>query len=336
MLPISLTVSLTYRCNSRCRTCNVYTRKSEELTVDEYEKIFLSVGRSAHWITLSGGEPFLRHDIADICIKAYEICRPKIINIPTNGILSERIERSVRRILSTCFRTQIIINLSIDSIGEKHDEIRGSKGSFERVMETYARLKAISNRNLTVGIHTVISKYNVHEIPDIYMQLKGLHPDSYITEIAEERVELLTENTDITPSLSDYSAAVDFISKDMKSWKMKGISKITRAFRIRYYKLVKDILKEKRMFMPCYAGYASCQITPDGDVWACCIKAEVMGNLRESGYDFKKIWLSEKAREIRKTIKDEQCFCPLANTSYTNMLFSVKTLAGVSKEVLTG
>jgi MoaA/NifB/PqqE/SkfB family radical SAM enzyme len=336
LLPINFTISLTYRCNSRCKTCNVYTRKSEELSIDEYEKIFLSIGRSPYWVTFSGGEPFLKQCIADICIKVYEICKPKIINIPTNGILTERIEKEVRCILNACPDTTIIINLSIDAIGHKHDEIRGAKGSFERVMETYRRLKTIPNRNLTVGIHTVISKHNVKEIPYIYTQLKKLDPDSYITEIAEQRVELLTEKTDISPSLTDYSTAVDFITEDMKGWNMKGISNITRAFRTSYYKLVKDILREDRMFLPCYAGYASCQITPDGDVWACCIKAEVMGNLREADYDFKKVWFSEKARKVRKEIKERKCFCTLANTSYTNKLFSIKTLAGVAREVLTG
>lgn len=336
LLPISYTVSLTYRCNSRCKTCNIYTRNSDELSLDEYQKIFLSMGRSPHWITFSGGEPFLRQDIADICINAYKICKPKIINIPTNGILADRIEKAARRILAVCSDASVIINLSIDAIGNKHDEIRGAKGSFEKAMETYRRLKAIQNKNLTIGIHTVISKYNVNEIPDIYTRLKKLNPDSFITEIAEQRVELLTEKADISPSLPDYSAAVDFITEDMKGWDMKGISKITRAFRSRYYALVKAILREKRMLLPCYAGYASCQIAPDGDVWACCIKTEIMGNLRQADYDFKKIWFSERADEVRKNIKARQCFCPLANAGYTNMLFSLKTLAGVAKEVGTG
>src|SRR3972149_1169181 len=102
MLPISYTVSLTYRCNSRCKTCNIYSRNSDELSVEEYERAFLSIGKSPHWITFSGGEPFLRRDIADICIKAYELCSPRIINIPTNGILSDKIVKDVKHILDIC------------------------------------------------------------------------------------------------------------------------------------------------------------------------------------------------------------------------------------------
>lgn len=335
MLPVNLTVSLTYRCNSRCKTCNIYNRKSDELSLEEYGRIFCSLGRSPYWITFSGGEPFLRRDIEDICIAAYETCKPKFINIPTNGILSERIEEGVRRIVSVCSDATVIINLSVDALGERDSEIRGVPGAFEKVMETYRRLRTIDSGNLTLGIHTVISKYNVSDIPDIFMQLKELTPDSYITEIAENRVELMNQSLDIQPSLPEYAAAVDFITEDTEGWDLKGASKIVRAFRKRYYRLVKDILREGRMFIPCYAAYASCQISPEGDLWACCMRGEVMGNLRETGYEFGKIWFSEHAQQVRKAIKERNCFCPLANASYTNMLFSLKTFFRVIGEVIT-
>lgn len=322
LLPVSLTVSLTYRCNSRCRTCNIYTKKSSELSLDEYEKIFRSIGKSPYWITFSGGEPFLREDIAEISRSAYKNCGPKIINIPSNGLLSDRIEKSVREILDSCPDSNLIINLSVDGIGERHDEIRGVKGCFDKVMKTYDRLKAIKNEKLTVGIHTVISGYNVKEIPSLYSWIKKLNPDSYITEIAEERVELGTIGTGITPSLHDYSEAIDFISNEMKEWELKGIAKITRLFRTRYYQMVKKILKEKREVIPCYAAIASCQISPDGEVWDCCIKADSMGSLKDTEYDFKRVWFSDKAKRIRASIKQGKCYCPLANTSYTNMLFT--------------
>lgn len=334
MLPLNLTVGLTYRCNSRCRTCRIYERECDELTLEEYERIFRSIGTSPHWITFSGGEPFLRKDVDEICIKAYEHCRPKIINIPTNGILTERIVEKTARIQAGCPDAALIINLSIDAVGDRHDEIRGAKGSFDRVIETYKRLRGLDKGNLTLGFHTVISRYNASEIVDIYRELKKYRPDSYITEIAEERTELLTVGADISPSPSDYSAAVDFIMEDMYSWDLKGISRVTRAFRRNYYRMVKKILRENRMQIPCYAGLASCQLDPGGDVWICCIRSEVMGNLRESGYDFRKIWFSDKAASLRKQVRDRDCFCPLANASYTNMLFSPRALARVGSGVL--
>src|SRR3972149_8517735 len=72
VLPINLTVSLTYRCNSRCRTCNVYDRKAEEFSFEEFKRTFASIGRGGYWVTFSGGEPFFGAENFDICEIACE------------------------------------------------------------------------------------------------------------------------------------------------------------------------------------------------------------------------------------------------------------------------
>ena len=333
LLPLNLTVSLTYRCNSSCKTCNIYKKKVSEFTLAEFEKTFQSIGNAPFWLTMSGGEPFLRKDIVDICKSAYENCRPKIINIPTNGILCDIIPNKVLQIAKNSPDAQIIVNLSIDEIGERHDEIRNVKKNFIRVTETFNRLKKLSLPNLTVVIHTVISMYNVKNFQKVYEELNKLKPDSYITEIAEERVELGTIGREISPSTEDYCKAVDFLSRKIMEKQYNGISNITQAFRVKYYELAKKILKEKRQVLPCYAGFISGQIAPNGDVWACCIKAESMGNLRNANYNLDKIWFSNQAKKIRKAIRDKKCFCPLANASYTNMLVSYRTMSGILKDI---
>ena len=66
MKPVNVTVSTTYRCNSRCLTCNVYERPVDELSAEEWDRAFRSLGRSAQWFTFSGGEPFVRKDLVEI------------------------------------------------------------------------------------------------------------------------------------------------------------------------------------------------------------------------------------------------------------------------------
>jgi len=336
LYPLNLTVSLTYRCNSRCKTCNIHQKTASEFTLDEFDRTFRSIGPRLYWITMSGGEPFLRSDIVDICKSAYENCRPKIINIPTNGILSDLICERVDQIVRNSPHASIIINVSLDEIGKRHDEIRNVEGNFVKAIRTFRNLKQLHYPNLTIGIHTVISRYNVANFPHIAQQLSSLHPDSYITEIAEERNELGTVGLGITPSIEDYSYAIDFLSKKIRNDQFTGISNITQAFRLKYYHLVKKTLREKRQIIPCYAGFISGQIAPDGDVWACCIKAHSMGNLRNADYDFASIWFSDEANRIRMPIRAQKCFCPLANASYTNMLLSYRTMAAVVKNILWG
>jgi MoaA/NifB/PqqE/SkfB family radical SAM enzyme len=174
----------------------------------------------------------------------------------------------------------------------------------------------------------------VERFPEIYKELIKLQPDSYITEIAEERVELGTMGAGITPALNEYSKAVDFLMDEMKKTPAKGIAKIAQSFRFEYYELVKKYLRSNTQIIPCYAGVASAQIAPDGDVWPCCVRADSMGNLREHNYDFKAVWNSAKAAEIRRSIKNNECACPLANAGYTNLLLHVPSMFKITRRIL--
>lgn len=321
-LPISVTLSLLYACNSRCKTCNIWRKTATNFTLDEYDKTLSSIGKVPYWFTLSGGEPFLRNDIVEICDIIYSNCRPGVITIPTNGSLSNIVPETVDEIARSCPRTQIVVNLSIDGVGEKHDLIRGLKGSFNRSMETYEGLRSLNRPNLTVGIHSVLSTFNASDTSELFAFISRMGPDSYVTEIAEQRAELGTLEESITPSLAEYARVIDDLVSDSEDWRMERLGRLSRPFRRQYYVLAKELLKRKTQVIPCYAGWASAQISPDGDVWPCCIKAEPLGNLRSVGYDFPKIWYSDKAEEARKRIRNKECWCTLANASYTNMLLS--------------
>ncbi len=333
LLPINITVSVTFKCNSKCRTCNIWRKYIEEpslikkeLELEEFEKIFHFLGKTPVWFTLSGGEPFLRSDIVEIFDSICRNNNPRIINIPSNGILTKRIVEKTSKILEITPRDIIlIINLSLDGIGEKHDKIRGISGNFKHFMETFEKLKELKMeyKNFRVGIHTVLSIYNQENTQQLYEYvINDLGPDQYITEMAEERVELGTIGSGITPIYENYSKIIDLLSSNIKedTSLTKDFSGVVQAMRLNYYDIAKKILKESRQVIPCYAGWASGHITPHGDVWACCIKAESVGNLRDVDYNFSKVWFSKKADEIRRSIKAGDCFCPLANASYTNMI----------------
>jgi MoaA/NifB/PqqE/SkfB family radical SAM enzyme len=338
-LPMNLTISVSYRCNSRCKTCNVWQRPNDDFSIEEYDKTFASIGRDAYWFTFSGGEPTLRKDLPEMVAAAYRHCRPGIINIPTNGIQDKIIPERIERVLQAAPTSDVIINLSLDGVGVKHDIVRGVKGNFERAMRTYAGLKALKDcyKNLTLGVHTVISNFNVDEFENIYQFVRDeLKPDSFISEIAEERVELDTVGMGITPPLQKYQPVIERLQEGIRKAEFNGVSRITQAFRDRYYDIVKRTLVEKHQVIPCLAGVASAQIAPNGDVWTCCIRAEAVGNLREHNYDFRSVWTTTKADELRRSIKAGECYCPLANASYTNMLCHIPTAAGVAIDVARG
>ena len=58
-----------------------------------------------------------------------------------------------------------------------------------------------------------------------------------------------------------------------------------------------------------------------------------MGNLRDHDYDFGSVWRTGKAGELRRSIKAGECYCPLANAAYTNMLTHGPTIRKVAAGV---
>lgn len=349
ILPINITVSTTNLCNSHCKTCLIWRVyhdqprfKEKELETWEFEKIFDSLGNSIFWATLSGGEPFLRPDLPQICEALCEHCEPSIINIPTNSLLPETIEDKTKKILDKCNGPSLIVNLSLDGLKEEHDKIRGVPGNFDRFLDTYHRLKKLKSEfpNLHVGVHSVVSKYNISKLLDVYDYAKNLQSDSYITEVAEHRTELFNKEEDITPSAEEYTAFVERLIQKIKYDGYlfgDGVSRTTQAFRLTYYQIAAEVLRKHQQVVSCYAGYASCQISAFGDIWPCCILGYdySMGNIRENDYNFQKIWFSQRARDIRNYIKSKNCACPLANAHYTNILCNFKALTKVLINTLT-
>ena len=334
MMPLNLTLSPSPRCNSQCLTCNIWKKRESELTLKEWDKVLGSLGRAPYWFTLSGGEPFMYRHIVELAQLAYDHCRPGIINIPTNGLLYKQIPAKAERIARYCKGSQVIINLSLDGVGEKHDRIRGVPGNFEKFEASYRALQEMDLPNLAIGIHSVVSNFNVDDVTGLFDYAFGLKPDSYITEIAEERVELDTIGLDITPSAEKYATVIDQLIARVEGHKFHGVARITEAFRVEYYRLVKRILVEKTQVIGCYAGWASAQIYADGTVWPCCVRADNMGKLRDYDYDFGAIWFSPEADRIRQSIYNKECHCPLANASYTNMLHHPPTVLKVARRVI--
>ena len=346
--PLSLTVSITQRCNSKCKTCNIWRDSTDtrdpELSLSEYERIFKSIGPSVIWYTLSGGEPFLREDIVEIVALIKKYSNPKIVIIPTNAILNKRITRNVEEILKvTAPDATLIVNLSLDGTGEDHDQIRGIKGNFDRFQETFFELKELKNKyhdSLEIGVHSVVSRFNVEKILDLFSYVRNtLTPDSYISEIAENREELLNTEDLITPSIELYEQTIRPLQQEVRDslLRNKGLTGLIQAFRLKYYDYVIKEMREKRRIIPCYAGQVSAQISPWGDVWPCCILAykAQMGNMRDFDLDFNKLWYSEKARQVRQQVTHGDCYCPMANVHYTNMALTPSAMIDVIKNYVS-
>jgi len=350
-MPVTLTYSITNMCQSRCKTCNLWKvyidnpeLKKNELKIDEIEKIFQSM-RHLFFFNISGGEPYLRKDLVEIVDLACKYLSPGVIHTPTNALAPKLIEKKTIEMLEVMRENRhevpFTIKPSFDGIGKKHDEIRGVKGNFEKVLDTVTRLKEIQKDypNLQVNLGTVISNFNTDNIVEISDYAHKLDVDSYINEIAEQRSELFTLNEPITPTPEKYEQAIEYFSSEIREdIKSKSkLSRYTQSFRLVYYDIVVQTLRKKRQVLPCYAGISNAHINPYGEVWPCCILGydKPMGDLREANYDFKRVWHSRQANDVRSYIMNGNCYCPLANQAYSNILCDFRSMLKVLKNIIS-
>lgn len=295
-----------------------------------------------YFFNISGGCPFLRKDLKEIIILAANILKPSIIHIPTNCLAPAKILRMTEDILEWLKQNKPDVKLTIkpsfDGIGEKHDEIRGVKGNYEKLLKTYSGLKKlkIAYPNLEVGLGTVISKMNYDHIDKIIEKIHELEPDSYINEIAENRDEMFNVKSDIMPNHEEYASAVAKFEKYYSNLD-KGKKSLKILLRTIYYREVIRYLEGKKERFDCYAGISNCHIDPYGNLWACCIlgNSKPLGNLREENYDFRTVWHSEQAKDVLRSIKNKECNCPLANQFYSNVLLNGRGVLAIIKQYLS-
>ena len=344
--PLTFTFSVTAACQSRCQTCNignVYLDNPKiaknNLSLDEIEKVFKSLGR-VYFFNVSGGEPFMRKELAEIIRLACVHLKPRLFHIPTNGIGTRQIEAVTLQLLKHMDEhlpasVPITIKPSIDGVGAVHDHVRGYKGNFEKLERTIDALLEIRQRHprLHVDLGTVISNHNLQHLDEIedWVHARGI--ESYRHEIAEQRAEFHNLGDPITPSPDVYAELVErFKAKILENVKSKApLTRLTEAVRMVYYDVAVQILKERRQVSPCYGGISNIHMNYDGEVWPCCVLGgtQSLGRVRDFDYDVQALLRSDGARASRKYIADGNCACPLANQWLNNVLLSPRHMLKV-------
>lgn len=344
--PLTLTFSVTAACQSRCQTCNigqVYLANPalarNNLNLDEIERVFRSLG-PIYFFNVSGGEPFMRPELAEIIRLAAIHLKPKLFHIPTNAISPKFIDKTTRKILAYMDEylpasVPISIKPSIDGVGAMHDYVRGFKGNFELLEKTIDVLLAIRSENprLHVDLGTVISNFNLHHLDEIedWVHARGI--ESYRHEIAEQRAEFHNLGDPITPTAEIYEKLTErFKDKILENIQKKAfLTRTTEAVRVVYYDVAVQILKQRRQVTPCYGGISNIHMNYDGEIWPCCVLGgeQSLGRVRDHDYDIQALLRSGQARAARKYIADGNCACPLANQWLNNVLLTPRHMLKV-------
>ncbi len=339
--PLYLVFFLTERCNADCKHCLLGGIKpgKDELSLEEIEKISSKMDDFL-FLLPTGGEPFLRRDLAEIVRIFHRNNNVCNVGIPTNGGLTKRVVETVTDILDTCPGLDLMVDVSVDGIGKDHDEIRRVPGLFEKAMTTFRELKKIEAKypRFTAAIETTVSSYNDSKLREMY---------EYFTENTEADTifTLLCRGKPLEPAakffnIDNYEKYARAMEKGIKERMLAGyrrfpFSDVINAKRIIRHQVIARVIRENRMILPCLGGSLGGAIFADGEVLPCELHGDLkLGNLRDHDYDFKKIWFSEKADRARDVIRDTKCFCTYECFLTLNILFNPRVYPRILKEYL--
>ncbi len=321
-----LRFTTTWKCNSKCITCSIWQIKDagkNDLSVDEIDKFSRSkYFRHVKYITLSGGEPTLRGDLPEVISVLHKNIPSAVINMTTHGMNPELEEEIFKKILKDNPDITIgLVGLSINGPPEIHDETRGIKGSFDKVVETYHRIKDLVNCAVSFTFCKQNAKY--FEWVQNFAEKLGTH--AYICwTVMNDRFRITDEDLvfwqpGMEKVFRDYiKRRFDF--QDNFKGKLKNLFYLPTGITHSY---LYDSIIHKRI-MPCYAGRQIVHIDPEGDVYPCNFKLSpdrILGNLREK--DFDEIW-EKNPRRILKEIKRGECMYPNGLCGDSDILPSVQ------------
>lgn len=167
--PTHALLFLTYRCTCRCLSCSMWKREEkinpkDEMSLTDWQRCVDAISeRGLGDIELFGGDALLRKDALVPLIK-YIHSKGIHTNMTTNGVLLD--EETAFELVNSGLDD---FNISIDGIGDLHDQMRGVRSVFERAKKGIQYVVAArgGRKKPEIALNATISALNIDHIGDL-------------------------------------------------------------------------------------------------------------------------------------------------------------------------
>jgi MoaA/NifB/PqqE/SkfB family radical SAM enzyme len=278
--PNFISVITTYRCNYRCHMCNIWespTKKTEEIAAEDLAKLPHTAA-----INVTGGEPFLRDDIADLLA----VLRGKTdrLVVSTNGYFTDRIVRVAQQ------APWIGVRISLEGLPAANDELRGVKDGFEHAIRTLTELSQAGLKDIGFGI--TLSDRNAESLVPLYHLAKMMKLE-FATAAVHNSFYFHKQDNVIHREAATIGALNELIGELLQSSRPKD------WFRAYFNHGLIEYISGKPRLLPCSMGEDACFIDPFGEVLPCngMAKPISFGNIKRQSWD--EIWNGPHADAIR-------------------------------------
>ncbi|HEX7777930.1 MAG TPA: radical SAM protein, partial [Vicinamibacterales bacterium] len=173
--PTVLIYNCTWVCDARCEMCSNWKwgNRKEDMTLEQLDRVM----DNAFWhavenMNISGGEPTTRNDLPEM-VELFHRRLPRMrkIGINTTGLTPTRAIPMLTRIVTFCADNHLplSIRVSLDGVGDVHDQVRHVKRGFEKASATIEAMQKLSeqHKNFQFGLASTIFATNLDDAGNI-------------------------------------------------------------------------------------------------------------------------------------------------------------------------
>lgn len=270
----------TLRCNLNCIHCGSDCTKDsavpdmpKEDFLKALDEITPDITPNKTMIVLTGGEPVLRKDIAEVGQELYKRGFPW--GVVSNGMAMKA--PMIKKLLDSGIRA---ITISLDGLENSHNWLRGNKKSFRNAIEAINILS--KTEGLRNDVVTCANQKNINELPELYRLLLklGLKEWRIFTIFPIGRAK---EHDALQLKPAAFKGLFDFIEKVRNEGKIK-LNYGCEGFLGDYEGRVRD------NFFFCRAGVNVASVLVDGSISACPSLRDnfIQGNIYND--NFREVW----------------------------------------------
>jgi MoaA/NifB/PqqE/SkfB family radical SAM enzyme len=321
-LPTSLILFVTERCNLKCQHCFIvkspkYDAKIEkEMELRDYQKMFHKIKNKISIVKITGGEPLLRSDLAQIIIAASKGGGIKYASIFTNGTMTDNLIDVMEEVIEKS-DIGLGIQVSIHGDEELNDEIRGEKGSYQATIKTMKALSEIRlkypHRIFRLSAATGIFRENEHRIQQVVDMVNSSGFEHLVSFPRSSKIHTFNIGNEWKSSYypinykfwepSDIEKKLAMVEKML--WGNKKISLFKKINKTTLESMIEMIRKEKPI-SPCYSGKGDLTVYSNGDISRCEMLKSVT-NLAKYKYDIKLLFKSSEYKNYLNNT--DKCWC---------------------------
>jgi radical SAM protein with 4Fe4S-binding SPASM domain len=271
-VPLSGAIALTHRCNLECAHCYLTggmrgaEKRARELDAGRVCSLIDEIADAGClFLLLTGGEPMLRGDFADIYRHAKS--RGLLTSVFTNGTL---IDREIAQLFSEFPPRSVEISL-YGATAETYEKVCGVRGSFAKCMRG---VRHLLDRRIRVKLKSVVMTHNVHELPAI-------------EEIARRAGVPFRFDAAIFPRLDGDRGPIALRIPPEEAVAREMAVDGRREEWAAYYARRRDLPETDKLYT-CGAGVTNFYVDPYGFLQPCSMTTDVRYGL--SGGDFLTAW----------------------------------------------